>query len=392
MSGPDQEKRTSGRKRKSTTVNIDGHIVKKENNYVLKGHSYAFGVNLNDGKKGTQKAKALKRIQRAPRKQSEYVKTKLHHNAEVKTKIEKDGIARRQYMANAYSILEPFLEMKVLQKLRKEKLQEMDDFKLHVQPEIVTTTLRDYQMIGLEWMVQMFVRGVNMILGDEMGLGKTLQTISLISYLKEKNIATNGPSLVICPLSVLYSWCSEIDKHAPSLRYLRLHSSQENERVKQIELFNKNVLDYDFVITTYDMAKTKQIESLVRGTYFNICVLDEGHVIKNMTSQISRAVRKIHSQSRLILTGTPLQNNLVELYAILNYLYPEFFTKPDSFEDAFDITNNRIDPEMLLKANKMLGLFMMRRLKIEVEKMMPKKLETKVNALVSLFGRNASRF
>ena len=96
----------------------------------------------------------------------------------------------------------------------------------------------------------------------------------------------------------------------------------------------------------------------------------------NACHQLGR--KQHYSQNKLILTGTPLQNNLVELYAILNYLYPVYFTKPDSFADAFDISHNRIDPDMLLKANKLLGMFMLRRLKEEVEKLMPKKIETKV--------------
>ena len=185
----------------------------------------------------------------------------------------------------------------------------------------------------------------------------------------------------------------------------------------------KNVLEYDIIITTYEMAKNPMVVSLIRGVFFNLCVLDEGHVIKSLTSQISESVRKIHSQGRVILTGTPMQNNLVsfvgmcvcvcgvvycrlfsvivfviictlvsniqhflvhcgayqvELYAILNYLYPQYFTTPDAFESAFNITLNQIDPSMLLKANKLLKLFMIRRLKGEVEKLMPKKVETKV--------------
>ena len=139
-----------------------------------------------------------------------------------------------------------------------------------------------------------------------------------------------------------------------------------------------DIMSYDIVVTTYEMAKNPQIVGLIRNTYFNLCVLDEGHVIKNLTSQIAEAVRKIHCQTRVILTGTPLQNNLVELYAILNFLYHQYFTTPEIFADAFDITHNRIDPEMLLKANKLLQKFMIRRLKDEVEKLMPKKIEKKI--------------
>lgn len=229
-------------------------------------------------------------------------------------------------------------------------------------------------------MVSMQQSGMPFILGDEMGLGKTLQTISLIAHLKEKGYT--GPSLVICPLSVLYSWCNEVTKHAPTLKHFRFHSSDVGEREHQKHLMVHEILKYDVVVTTYEMIKNPQLLGLIRNTYFNLCVLDEGHVIKSTSTLVSESVRKIHCQTRVILTGTPLQNNLVELYAILNYLYPTFFTTPQKFEDAFDITHNRIDPEMLLKANKLLKLFMIRRLKCEVEKLMPKKIETKVSYII----------
>lgn len=137
-----------------------------------------------------------------------------------------------------------------------------------------------------------------------------MQTISLIAHLKEHRNLT-GPSLVICPLSVLYSWCGEIKKHAPSLKHFRFHASDPKERESQKQTMIHDLLQYDIIITTYEMAKNPSVVSLIRNTYFNLCVLDEGHVIKSMTSQISESVRKIHCQSRVILTGTPLQNNLV---------------------------------------------------------------------------------
>jgi SWI/SNF-related matrix-associated actin-dependent regulator of chromatin subfamily A member 5 len=152
----------------------------------------------------------------------------------------------------------------------------------------------------------------------------------------------------------------------------------------------KSITNYDIIVTTYEMVKNTQIRSLISTTYFHYVVLDEGHIIKDNTTFVSNAVRKIHSRYRLLLTGTPLQNNLVELYSILNYLYDDLFTEDLFFRDAFDISKNTIDRDMLLKANKLLNLFMLRRLKIEVEKLMPKKIETKVSFnfvfVILLFG------
>ena len=177
---------------------------------------------------------------------------------------------------------------------------------------------------------------------------------------------------------MLYSWCAEIDRHASSLKYYRWHSSGPEERETQNQHILHNLLDYDIIVTTYDMIKNPQSLHVVRTVFFNLVILDEGHIIKDITTQISQSVRRIHAQTKLILTGTPLQNNLVELYAILNFLYPAYFTKDDYFAKAFDISKNCIDSEMLLKANRLLSLFMLRRLKEQVEKLMPKKIETKV--------------
>lgn len=166
---------------------------------------------------------------------------------------------------------------------------------------------------------------------------KTLQTIALVCHLKEVYNKT-GPSLIICPLSVLYSWCSEIAKWAPSLKYLRFHSSNPES------LDVSNLAAYDMVITTYEMAKAPSLRTLWFRQQFNLLVLDEGHRIKSQDTQISQAVRKIHSETRLILTGTPLANNLVELYSLLSFLAPDIFTTSQPFAEAFDLTLNVVDP------------------------------------------------
>jgi SWI/SNF-related matrix-associated actin-dependent regulator of chromatin subfamily A member 5 len=210
-----------------------------------------------------------------------------------------------------------------------------------------------------------------------MGLGKTLQTIALFCHLKE-TYGITGPNLVICPLSVLYSWCNEVEKWAPSLKLLRFHSSCETERNAQKEMIMKNANSYDVIVTTYEMAKQPQLRHLWSRTYFHYLVLDEGHRIKDAHSLISQAVRSIHCENKLILTGTPLQNNLVELWSLLNFLYPDVFVSSDPFAQAFDITLNIVHKETLTNAKQLLGLFMIRRLKDQVEKLMPKKVETKV--------------
>lgn len=212
--------------------------------------------------------------------------------------------------------------------------------------------------------------------GDEMGLGKTLQTISLLAHLKEQG--RKGPSLVLCPLSVLYSWCTELTNWAPTLKILRFHSSCQDERSLQRDLLVHEFLSYDVVVTTYEMAKQPLLRNLWSRHYFQYLILDEGHKIKDAFSQISQAVRSIHCENKLILTGTPLQNNLVELWALLNFLHPDIFLSSEPFRAAFDLTANKVHKERLHEAQQVLRLFMLRRLKVQVESMLPSKIETKV--------------
>lgn len=115
------------------------------------------------------------------------------------------------------------------------------------------------------------------------------------------------PTLVVCPLSVLYSWCNEISKWAPSLKFLRFHSSCLQEREVQKENLVTKLHQYDIVVTTYEMIKVPSLKSLWRRLHFTYVVLDEGHIIKNRESQISEALRGLHFENTLILTGTPLQ-------------------------------------------------------------------------------------
>jgi SWI/SNF-related matrix-associated actin-dependent regulator of chromatin subfamily A member 5 len=181
-----------------------------------------------------------------------------------------------------------------------------------------------------------------------------------------------------CPLSVLYSWCNEVEKWAPSLKLLRFHSSCKTEHNAQKDLLLKSATTYDVVVTTYETSKQPQLRHLWSRQYFHYLVLDEGHRMKDASSQISQAVRTIHCENKLILTGTPLQNNLVELWSLLNFLYPDMFLSSDRFAQAFDITHNIVRKETLHNAKQLLGLFMIRRLKDQIENLMPKKVETKL--------------
>jgi len=239
--------------------------------------------------------------------------------------------------------------------------------------------MRDYQLVGLDWLVDSYERhGLCPILGDEMGLGKTLQTIAFLAYLKHE-LKAEGASLVVCPLSVLSTWTSELARWCPSLRTVKLHSSDPAERERLKDVVLNQIGSYDVVVTTYEMVKSPLLRTaLVQKVHWRMLVLDEGHIIKSVETDISATVRKMHFASALLLTGTPLQNNLTELWALLNFLYPDVFTTSDVFDAGFNISDGVADAETMNAAHHVLQLLMLRRLKESVAAEMPPKLETLV--------------
>ena len=248
------------------------------------------------------------------------------------------------------------------------------------QPESVSGgEMRDYQLVGLDWLVDSYERhGLCPILGDEMGLGKTLQTIAFLAYLKHE-LKAEGASLVVCPLSVLSTWTSELGRWCPSLRTVKLHSSDPAERERLKDVVLNQIGSYDVVVTTYEMVKSPLLRTaLVQKVHWRMLVLDEGHIIKSVETDISATVRKMHFASALLLTGTPLQNNLTELWALLNFLYPDVFTTSDVFDAGFNISDGVADAETMNAAHHVLQLLMLRRLKESVAAEMPPKLETLV--------------
>ncbi|CAB9506371.1 Probable chromatin-remodeling complex ATPase chain [Seminavis robusta] len=372
------EPRRSGRERTSTTINVDGYAVKRENNYIMKGLSYQYGVATEQAQPSTKPAPKAKTQQppkpRAPAVVSEIELARRKRKEDIMKRKEAKQPSRQSFLKHHMDVLEPFLEPKVLEQIKSCQSSADDTAAvdpIYPQPKAITATMRSYQLDGLNWMSKMYSKNLGFILGDEMGLGKTIQTISLVCHLKER-FGTTGPTLVVCPLSVLYSWCDEIKKWAPSLKHYRLHQSQTE--TMQLPDFAQ----FDIIVTTYEMAKAKSLAHTWARQTFNLLVLDEGHLIKNVATLVSQGVRRIHAENRIILTGTPLANNLTELFALLNFLNPTEFTNVEPFAEAYDLTTNAINPAALNQASKLLNLFMIRRLKSLVEKQLLPKIETKV--------------
>eukprot|EP00123_Amoebidium_parasiticum_P017207 comp23754_c0_seq2/m.41063 comp23754_c0_seq2/g.41063 ORF comp23754_c0_seq2/g.41063 comp23754_c0_seq2/m.41063 type:complete len:1012 (-) comp23754_c0_seq2:256-3291(-) len=232
--------------------------------------------------------------------------------------------------------------------------------------------MRDYQIRGLNWMISLYENGINGILADEMGLGKTLQSISLLGFMKHyKNI--EGPHLLIVPKSTLQNWLNEVKRWCPSLKAICIHGNKD-ERAQQIQ---EDLLggEWNICATSYEVCIIEK--AALKKFSWKYIVIDEAHRIKNEHSKLSETVREFKSKNRLLITGTPLQNNMHELWALLNFLLPDFFGSADDFNTWFDVSKFE-QSEVVQRLHMVLKPFLLRRLKAEVETQLKPKIETKI--------------
>ncbi|CCF54584.1 hypothetical protein NDA11_000957 [Ustilago hordei] len=259
------------------------------------------------------------------------------------------------------------------------------------QPTILSGgTLKDYQMKGLQWMISLYNNRLNGILADEMGLGKTIQTISLITYLMEFK-KQNGPFLVIVPLSTLTNWVNEFNKWAPTVSTL-IYKGTPNVR-KQLTGRLRS-MNFQVLLTTYEyIIKDKHLLGKIKWVHM---IIDEGHRMKNTQSKLTITLTQFYtSRYRLLLTGTPLQNNLPELWALLNFVLPRIFNSVKSFDEWFNapFSNTGNEGGMMLneeeallvikRLHKVLRPFLLRRLKKDVASELPDKVEKVIKCKMS---------
>lgn len=230
--------------------------------------------------------------------------------------------------------------------------------------------LRDYQIYGLNWLISLHENKLSGILADEMGLGKTLQSISFLGYLRYVK-GIDGPFLVIVPKSTLDNWSREFAKWTPDVNTIVLQGDKESRR----ELIDNRVLpcDFDVLITSYEMVLKEKLT--LKKFAWQYLLIDEAHRIKNEQSSLSQVIRLFYSKNRLLITGTPLQNNLHELWALLNFLLPDVFSDSDVFDEWFQQNEKAEDQEIVVQQlHSVLQPFLLRRVKSEVEKsLLPKK-------------------
>lgn len=237
-------------------------------------------------------------------------------------------------------------------------------------PEHLKPILRDYQKTGYRWLQTIAHLGFGGILADDMGLGKTLQIITLLAAAKNETPGT--VSLIICPSSLVYNWDSEIERFAPELHTLPVTGTAEERHEKL-----RNYHHYDVLITSYDMLK-RDVDAY-SDLSFHYQIIDEAQFIKNHHTQAARSVRQIHSVTRFALTGTPIENRLSELWSIFEYLMPGFLYPYPYFRS--EIEQPIVESQDAISANRlkqMIKPFIMRRLKNDVLKELPDKLENAV--------------
>ncbi|CAH1772648.1 unnamed protein product [Owenia fusiformis] len=257
---------------------------------------------------------------------------------------------------------------------------------------MVNGKLKEYQIKGLQWLVSLYNNSLNGILADEMGLGKTIQTIALITYLMEaKN--NKGPYLIIVPLSTLSNWMLEFDKWSPSVIKIAYKGSPNARKSLQFQVRSGK---FNVLLTTYEyVIKDKGALAKVRWKYM---IIDEGHRMKNHHCKLTQVLNTHYiAPHRLLLTGTPLQNKLPELWALLNFLLPHIFKSCSTFDQWFNapfaMTGEKVElngEESLLiirRLHKVLRPFLLRRLKKEVESQLPDKVEYLIKCELSALQR-----
>ncbi|KAM7357281.1 ATP-dependent helicase brm [Cochliomyia hominivorax] len=245
---------------------------------------------------------------------------------------------------------------------------------------MVNGKLKEYQLKGLEWLVSLYNNNLNGILADEMGLGKTIQTISLVTYLMDRK-KMMGPFLIIVPLSTLPNWVLEFEKWAPSVGVVSYKGSPQGRKLLQNQM---RATKFNVLLTTYEyVIKDKAVLAKIPWKYM---IIDEGHRMKNHHCKLTQVLNTHYiAPYRLLLTGTPLQNKLPELWALLNFLLPSIFKSCSTFEQWFNApfatTGEKVElneEETILiirRLHKVLRPFLLRRLKKEVEHQLPDKVE-----------------
>ncbi|HEX7477539.1 MAG TPA: SNF2-related protein [Polyangiales bacterium] len=246
------------------------------------------------------------------------------------------------------------------------KLSDVSEIEAIAKPRSLKATLRPYQREGFSWLVFLHELNAGGILADDMGLGKTVQTIAMLLWLKGKHKDEQLRHLVIAPTSVVPNWQLEIEKFAPTLKAVVWHGPDRHAMADQLG-------DTDILITSY--ALMRRDEEFLQTLGFHYVILDEAQHIKNPLSATARAVKKLKSERRLALTGTPIENRLSEIWSIFDFVSPGLLGDLGRFEEKFARPIDRGDQNAAQKLRAAIHRFVLRRTKTEVAKDLPPKIE-----------------
>ncbi|WP_195514794.1 DEAD/DEAH box helicase [Paraclostridium bifermentans] len=249
-----------------------------------------------------------------------------------------------------------FIEGKDIVKHISNKIENLEEIDYKV-PRELKATLRDYQLTGFKWFKTLSHYEFGGILADEMGLGKTVQTIAFL--LSEKN----KKSIIVTPTSLIYNWRSEFEKFAPTMKIKIVHGNKEDREFSKDE-----IKDIDVLITTYGTLRNDY--NLYEDITFDFCIIDEGQNIKNPLSQSSEVVKELKAKVKFALTGTPIENNLIELWSLFDYILPGYLYSKRKFQEKF-IKADKGSKEL----KKLIKPFILRRLKNDVMSELPDKIE-----------------
>jgi len=255
--------------------------------------------------------------------------------------------------------------------IRKQMLGEKH-FNFTEVPSVINAQLRSYQVEGVHWLERLRIMFLNGILADDMGLGKTLQAIVAMT----QNLKKNSPSLIVCPTSLLYNWKEEFNRFNPNFKVLVIDGIP-TQRKKMIEELKK----YDAVITSYSLLQ-KDIE-LYEPFLFSYTILDEAQHIKNRGTRNAKSVKMIQSEHRLILSGTPIENSLDELWSLFDFLMPGFLGTYERFVEKYIRISGEEQVQNITYLKKKVTPFILRRMKEEVLSDLPPVSEITYRCLLS---------
>lgn len=265
-------------------------------------------------------------------------------------------------------------------------------------PLLTGGKLKSYQIKGVKWLISLWQNGLNGILADQMGLGKTIQTIGFLAHLKGKGL--DGPYLVIAPLSTLSNWANEIARFVPSINAIIYHGNRKERDQIRMKYMPRTIgPKFPIILTSYEVA-LNDARKYLRHYNWKYLVVDEGHRLKNSKCKLLKELKLLPVENKLLLTGTPLQNNLAELWSLLNFILPDIFSSHEEFESWFDLSgkcNNeavveeleeRKRAQVVSKLHAILRPFLLRRMKSDVEQMLPRKKEIILYATMTEHQKN----